>query len=36
MQINIIEVEYTLKDVNAYNKDSLLINLKDKEKSPAH
>jgi hypothetical protein len=30
MQVNIIEVKYTLKNVIAYNKDSLLINLKDK------
>ena len=32
MQINIIEVKYTLKDVNAYNMSCLLINLKDKLK----
>ena len=31
MQIHIIEVNNTLKNVNAYNMSSLLINLKDNE-----
>ena len=31
MQIHIIEVNNTLKDVNAYNMSSLFINLKDNE-----
>ena len=31
MQIHIMEVNNTLKDVNAYNMSSLFINLKDNE-----
>jgi len=31
MQIHIIEVNNTLKNVNAYNMSSLLINLKDND-----
>ena len=31
MQIHIMEVKTMIKNVIAYNKDSLLINLKDKE-----
>jgi len=31
MQVNTIEVNNTLKDVNAYNMSSFLINLKDNE-----
>lgn len=31
MQINIIEVKYTLKDVNAYNMSTLLEIKQDKE-----